>query len=40
MKEKFEAYMNALERLKEALQSEPTEMNRDATIQRFELKLY
>ncbi|MDI6732050.1 MAG: nucleotidyltransferase substrate binding protein [Candidatus Margulisbacteria bacterium] len=36
MKEKFEAYCSALERLNKALQSEPTEMNRDATIQRFE----
>lgn len=36
MKEKFEAYCRALERLEEALRDKPTAMNRDATIQRFE----
>ena len=36
MKEKFNSYCKALDRLKEALESEPTELNRDATIQRFE----
>ena len=36
MKEKFESFCNAINRLKEAVQSVPTELNRDATIQRFE----
>lgn len=36
MKDKFEAYGRALEKLKEVLGFELTEVNRDATIQRFE----
>ncbi len=36
MKEKFENYCKALKRLEEALASEPTALNMDATIQRFE----
>ena len=36
MKEKFENYCKALKKLEEALKVDPTEMNMDATIQRFE----
>jgi len=36
MKEKFDNFCKALERLKEALQAEPTGLNLDAAIQRFE----
>jgi len=36
MKDKLESFCGALAKLKEAILSEPTEMNRDATIQRFE----
>ncbi|MEK9168528.1 MAG: nucleotidyltransferase substrate binding protein [Patescibacteria group bacterium] len=36
MKEIFESYKNALQRLQEALEAEKTVLNRDASIQRFE----
>ncbi|MCX5751440.1 MAG: nucleotidyltransferase substrate binding protein [Candidatus Saganbacteria bacterium] len=36
MKEKLENYCKALKKLGEALKLTPTEINRDATIQRFE----
>lgn len=36
MREKFENFCRGLERLEEALQLEPTAINMDATIQRFE----
>ena len=36
MKEKFEDFCRAIARLDEALKSEPTELNCDASIQRFE----
>ena len=36
MKEKFESFCDAIDRLGEAIESEPTDLNRDGTIQRFE----
>jgi len=36
MKEIFDSYKNALQRLREALEAEKTVLNRDASIQRFE----